>query len=249
MKRGARIRIGQLAVLAMVFSCLVPATSIAQARDVIRGTVTDSVTGAPIVGAKVTVRCPTCTGRLETDSLGRYAYGRLPNGYWEIEFHCPSRTLLGPEFARRRAIVGMEASEVNVVVPESACSEPPYAERYGVFRGFWDQAFEEERFTPCRDSASGIPEPLLPDRRALGARIGATLTPAAQRQVERWPERLAMLAGYAARQKIVLGMRYFVVWRGVFRGPGRYGHGGLSAFEIGVDSIIALRAPGVADCD
>ncbi len=210
-------------------------------RDVIYGTITDSLTGAPLVGAKVRVRCATCAGRHETDSSGRYAVGRLPNGYWEIEYHCPSLTMLGRALPIRRASVGLKAAEVNVVVPPGACYEPPYFEQEGVFRGHWTRQFEGDAFSPCNaDKKGGVMLPEMGGIHPWFARIWPTISrsSSAEAQVERWPWPTPK----------PLDDTYFVEWRGTLRGPGMYGHMGVSGFEMRVDTILSLRVAGRRDC-
>lgn len=41
---------------------------------------------------------------------------------------------------------------------------------------------------------------------------------------------------------------YFARFRGTVSGPSRYGHMGMSAFQLEVDSILELRRPTAADC-
>ena len=85
---------------------LVPPRVTAQARGTVRGTITDSVTGAPVVEARVAIWCAGCYGRYPTDSAGHYRLDRLPAGRATSEAHCPGSTLLGAEITRQEVDVG-----------------------------------------------------------------------------------------------------------------------------------------------
>lgn len=67
-----------------------------------------------------------------------------------------------------------------------------------------------------------------------------TLGNAAQNQAIDWPARAPRNAWGSPR--------YFVVWRGTLKGPGSYGHFGVSEFEMLVDSIVLVKVPGTSDC-
>ena len=220
---------------------LVPGVTAGQESGVVRGTIRDRATGAPVVGAKVTIRCPGCFGRRPTDSLGGYEINRVPPGIHQVELHCPSRTSLGSELARLEVEVERGATTVlTYEVAPGACYEPPYSERTGLFRGHWVAGFEESDFKPCPDSTLGIGTRLLPGIRPYGSSAWATLSPAARSQAIDWPDGAPRDAWGSAR--------YFVVWRGTLKGPGMYGHLGVSQFEMLVDSIVLARIPGENDC-
>ncbi len=238
MRSFRRLSLVRLSIIAIA-CCVLSTPSSAQARpdakprDVIYGTITDSLTGAPLVGARVEVLCSRCDDRVETDSMGRYAYGRIPNGTWNIEYYCPSLTRLGRFMTKRRASVGVEAAEVNILVPRGVCIEPPYFEEVGVFRGRWSRGFEEDSFRPCDGDTTTTRTARLVNPRPSGAGGRVTLSPVAEAQFERWPWRIRRQGG--------VGQTYFVVWRGTFRGPGQYGPSNVHAYEMQVDSIIDLR--------
>ena len=207
----------------------------------VRGVVTDSVTGVPTIDARVALNCNGCYGRQPTDSLGRYSFSRIPAGRHRIEFHCPSRTALGRELAQRTVeVIAGKESVVDVQVPPGDCFEPAYSERSGIFRGVWTPGFESSAFVPCPDSALGLTGELLPGKRLFGSRAWADLTASARKQPISWPKDAARDAWGSAR--------YFVVWRGTLKGPGIYGHMGVSEFSMVVDSILSVRASQSNDC-
>jgi len=213
----------------------------AQARGTLRGTITDSVTGAPVVAARVAMKCDGCYGRYPTDSAGRYRLDRIPSGSARFEAHCPSATLLGAEIAQRKVdIVADSETVLDLQVSPGQCAEPKYSERTGVFRGDWTPGFEASAFRPCADTALGVPAPLLPGIRPVPPKAWAYLAPGAA-------DRLSLPTGTASDPNG--NATYFVIWRGVLKGPGTYGHMGVSAFSMVVDSVIAVRGRGPSDCD
>ena len=219
---------------------LVPPRAAAQPRGTVRGTITDSVTGAPVVEARVAIWCAGCYGRYPTDSSGHYRLDRLPAGRARFEAHCPSATGLGAEITQQTIDIAAGAETVlDLRVPTGHCTEPAYSERPGVFRGYWTPGFESSSFRPCADSALGVPAPLLPGKRLFRPTAWAELTPDTWSRIS-WP-RAAPVDSYG-------NVTYFVVWRGVLKGPGRYGHMGVSEFSMVVDSVISARARGPADC-
>jgi hypothetical protein len=231
------------ALVPVMFAFLLfePALAGAQESGIVRGTIRDRSTGAPVVGASVMARCPGCYGRRSTDSLGRYELTRLPSGTHPLELYCPSRTTLGRELAKLEVAVARgSVTVVNYEVAPGACYEPPYSERKGVFRGHWVSGFESSDFTPCPDSSLGIGNELLPGKRLFGSSAWARLSPGARSQSIDWPD--------GAPTDRSGNPRYFVAWSGTLKGPGTYGHMGVSEFEMLVDSIVLVKIPGDDDC-
>ena len=214
----------------------------AQSSGTISVTVTDSVSGAPVVGARVAIWCEGCYGRYPTDSTGHYQFKQVPPGTFRIQFHCPSRTLLGAQISERMVGVSPgKESLVNVRVPEGRCSEPPYSERTGVFRGYWTPGFESSAFVPCADSVLGLSAPLLPGKHVSIPTAWADFTPSVK-----WPPKMN---GQANAPKDEYGnSTYFVVWHGVLKGPGQYGHLGVAGFSMLVDSVLAISSGGPTNC-
>ena len=213
----------------------------AQSTGRLSGTVTDSVTGLPLIGALVAVRCDGCYGRHPTDSAGRYRIQRVPVGRIPFEVHCPSRTMLGSEIVRRDVtIADTGENTADVRVPPNYCDEPHYSERVGTFRGYWTPGFESSTFSPCADSALGVTAPLLPGKRFFPPRAWADWLPSARNQHVNLPE----VAGADAWGNHT----YFVVWHGVLKGPGTYGHMGVAEFGMVVDSVISISAARTGAC-
>lgn len=229
----------RLAVAGAVWGVTTPRVA-AQGRGTLRGTITDSVSGAPVVDARVAIWCTGCYGRYPTDSAGRYRLDRLPAGRARFEAHCPSATGLGAEITQQEVDVAAGGETVlDLQVPPGRCTEPAYSERPGIFRGYWTPGFESSVFVPCADSALGVPAPLLPGKRISRPTAWAEVASGAVRRIS-WP-RDAPVDSYG-------NATYFVTWRGVLKGPGRYGHMGVSEFSMLVDSVISVHPRGPSDC-
>ena len=213
----------------------------AQSTGVLSATVFDSLTGKPIVGARVTIWCPGCYGRWPTDTAGHFRRGSLPPGQFRLEFHCPSVTPLGAEILHRDVVISPNRETVvNVRVPFATCVEPKYSERTGIFRGYWTSGFEESRFFPCADTLLGVSAPLLPGRRIGQPSAWADLSSSA------WPRSLKGPRGAPVDE--YGNPTLFVTWHGVLKGPGSYGHLGVSEYSMVVDRVIAIKAKGPANC-
>jgi hypothetical protein len=230
--------IALLSAATLASSAILPA----QSSGSISVSVTDSTSGAAVVGARVAIGCQGCYGRYPTDSTGHYRFKQVPAGTFRIEFHCPSRTLLGAQILERMVAVSPgEESLINVRVPEGRCSEPPYSERSGVFRGYWTPGFESSAFVPCADSVLRVPAPLLPGKHLFAPSAWADFALSVK-----WPREMGGLAN--APKDEYGNSTYFVVWRGVLKGPGQYGHMGVSDFSMVVDSVLAVSFRGPANC-
>lgn len=213
----------------------------AQRSSIVSGTITDSASGEAVIGARVRIDCPECYGRHPTDSTGRYRINRLPTGTFRIEFHCPSVTGLGAEILQRMVTIPAAGETViDVRVPKDRCWEPSYSERTGIFRGYWTPGFESSAFVPCEDRTMGIGYPLLPGKRVIATKAWADLAPSVQLRRNVWPKNVPVDAWG--------NPTYFVVWRGTLKGPGTYGHMGVSDFSMIVDSMIAVRAKAPGNC-
>lgn len=205
------------------------------------GTITDAATGQPVVGARVAADCAKCYGWHPTDSTGRYWLSGLPDGMVSIIAHCPSASGIGARIVEDSVVVAAgRTSTLDIRVPPNTCVEPPYSERRGIFRGFYTPGFESSGFLPCADSTLGVTAPLLPGKRLFGTTAWADFAPAVRNQHIDWPK--------DAPKDAYDNETYFVVWRGVLKGPGQYGHMGVSAFSMVVDSVISVGVKKPADC-
>jgi hypothetical protein len=206
----------------------------------VRGTITDSATGQPLSGAFVAAIRSQRYGRVRSDSAGRYVLDRIPPGATELEFHCPSATALGwPIEARVIRLRTGQDTVVNVRVSRDLCGEPPYSERRGIFRGTYSSGFEHSNFAPCPDSALGVPLP-RPNGVGFWSAIWVRLDSLASQPPQGlWPTVTPDSTGHVT---------FFVRWRGVLRGPGVYGHLGVSAYQLVVDSVYSVRPRNQGSC-
>jgi hypothetical protein len=210
----------------------------AQPRGILEGTVIDSATGRPFVGAMV-VAVPGATASSRTDSLGRYhlEHGGFPQT--TLHLYCPTRTMLGKQLLTQLIwLPDGRTSRRNLSVDTTLCDEPEPFERRGEFAGRWLNGFEESEFTPCVDSTfTKLPLNLF-DERLAPLHAWATIGDDAFPRSMKWPETMMRIDKYPV---------YFVRWSGVLRGPGRYGHMGVSKYEIVVDRLIEIRPWGYFD--
>lgn len=118
-------------------------------------------------------------------------------------------------------------------------AEPPRAA--ALFRGHFRRGFEHTTFVPC--PGSGVPAVLEAIRADsawyLPAAVWVPSWGNDRRGTVRYPE-VPRRPGHPHE--------WFVVWRGTFSAPGRYGHGGIARFEFAVDSVLEARAPRSSDC-
>ena len=200
----------------------------AQFRARVFGTVRDSATGSPIVGAKVAALRGQY-GRIETDSAGAYSLDRLEWPDIELELHCPSRTLLGKRLLVRAMHLRAHSSvQMNLVVDRELCDEPSFRKVTGQFRGAYAAGFEESSFQICADSSLGLPLAHPQDIGRSPITAWVEYSPQAQRKRSiKWP----------STAELGDSPLTYVRWRGTLSGPGSYGHMGVSDYLFEVDSI------------
>jgi hypothetical protein len=209
----------------------------AQQPAVIRGRITHRLTGAPLVGAKVAV-IGLDGGRSLTDSLGQYRLILDRSGMGWLEINCPSNTGLGPMISIDTRVAAQANRELvlNMAVTTEACTEPPPSAIYGVFRGRYTAGFEHISFEPCLGSTK---QPLWRGpHSAPGAWVDFSDAALAQLNAS-WPK----LKDPAEEPT------YYAEFRGLLRGPGRFGHMGVSNYQVEVDSLIAFRLAASGDCE
>jgi hypothetical protein len=153
------------------------------------------------------------------DTTGDYVLDSLPAGIQALTATCSG---LGERTLAHDTLVVAEGEEArfDVRTSGSRCNMRPFIVRRGVFEGHYTSGYEESRFRPCNDSIIAWAE----------------LSRAVIESGPEWPK----VNGYVRT--------YFVRWRGTLRGPWRYGHMGVSAYEIRVDTILAVRRSGRSDC-
>jgi hypothetical protein len=247
--RGAtkRAASGATSVVLLVGVAVAAAAQSPGARTtVLQGVVRDSATGhpmektsvcasvAPRSAALFTARCGM------TDSTGAYRVDSIAPPRGIVSVYCETVRGLSGKHLASDSIAFDEGTVIrrDWVVSSVGC-DPRHVRRVNkIFRGHYSGGFEQSEFIPCAADAWFIPGDSLDwypfnNRRAwVEWRSGAADRVA-------WPRVKRDEDGYP---------RYFVRWRGTVVGPGRYGHMGVSAFEIRVDSVLELRAPKPGDC-
>jgi len=213
---------------------------------VLTGTVRDADGGGAVPRAQV---CATLSSGAHlawwhcapVDSAAAFRIDSLPAGTWKVEVVCST---IGP-FALTLATDEVAVSEAGParrdwsVEPMAECDRRPLRRFSGEFRGYYTPGFESSEFVPCVEDAWFLPSDALRmspyDQRRAWVKLSDVRLPAEFRLPD------------APRDEYG-NPRYFVRWRGTIEGPGHYGHLGVSAFELRVDTIIEIHAPRKGDC-
>lgn len=203
-------------------------------RPAVRGVLTDSVTGRPIVRAAF--RAPRYQGIGFTDSLGRYLLFDAPHGTVELSFHCPTRRWwFGARFVTvHLSVSGSTDSVVDVVADSRQCVDPPLLHERRELAGRYTSGFEGSEFLPCKPLPH-FPGTNMPDSTSLRAWLDFEPGVIDGR---RWPK-VKRDRGYAT---------YFIRVRGTLIGPGMYGHLGGSDYHFVASELLEIRKPGKRDC-
>ena len=180
--------------------------------------------GLPFPGVLVTVDAPQYYGRHPVDSMGDYLLKNVPVGTWNIEFHCPSANYVGREIATKSVIVTPgQSAKVEVIVPDMHCDEPPYAELRTRFRGHILFGFEHSGFLPCNE------EDLKLSRNTFF-------------------QGNSIWVSNSIGERLLPDVMYYVEFTGVLRGPGRFGHLGLSDYEVVIENLVEARKVEKPNC-
>ena len=231
-----------LAILGVLHACAWAGAALAQppsraASAIVEGRVSLS-TGAPAVGATVTVLCDACAGRMHIDSTGRYNATIVP-GEITLEVRCPSATIPG-RVVQSTALV-LTAGERRVfdaAIPANACAEPPFATERGDFRGIYLQHWEFNSFAFCT---------ALPDMaRDVLSRTELSVSDVAVNATK--PAVLRALQRTGEKPNAQGHTLLYVEWRGTLAGPGTYGTWGNSPYQLTVDSVLLARPVRLSDC-
>jgi hypothetical protein len=207
-------------------SLLVFAASVAYGEGTIVGVARHEPSGEPFEGVLVAVNAPQYYGRHPTDSRGAFRLEDVPIGTWQIEFHCPSANYVGREIDTRSVTVRSgKVSSVDVQVPLGHCYEPPYSEVESEFRGYVSFGFEHSSFVPCAPESLNLSRNSFLGTNSIWVRF----------RTDRGALRSDTL--------------YFAVLRGTLKGPGRFGHLGVSAYELEVQEIEKTFEVNGQDCE
>lgn len=239
---------GCLRIAVVAFLGSIPGAIDAQSRvaetAVLEGVVRD-ISGLPMQKSLVCADIPRSPSSLtsrcsRTDSTGTYRVDSIASGRRRVSVFCETVRGLGSRHVVSDSIEFDDGASVrrDWAVSRVGCDPRSIRRVTGVFRGHYTPGFESSEFVPCTadgwfvrgDSLDWYP---LDNRRAW-----AEWAPGFRQRLK-WPNAPRDQHGYS---------RFYVRWRGTVVGPGRYGHMGVSAFEIRVDSVLELRAPSTRDC-
>jgi hypothetical protein len=192
------------------------------------GTVQERGTGKPVLRMSVCSlrsQAPTFYKCFSAETTGVYELAGLPTGRQQLSVSCATATFVKLLDTLTVDLHARQRRRQDFAVDTHGCDPRPFTVVKSDFRGHFSEGFEESRFVPCGDST----------RYAW-----VTFTPAARppNVAPDWPD-VPVVNGYP---------RWFVHWHGTMTGPSRYGHFGVSPYQITVDSIIEIRAPSGDDC-
>ena len=196
--------------------------------QVISGVVRDSATGAPLVAATIDI------GRTDsTDSKGRFTFVQVPAGEIGFSLRCPTRTWQGKLllFRKMRIVPGSDVT-MELRVDTSLCNEPAPRAVRGEFRGYYRSGFEESEFSPCADSALGVPMGEHAQNGWTGTLAWVGFNASSEASLA------AARKAFRARHRDDDGV--YVRWIGTLEGPGRYGRGPASSYLFRVDSVAYM---------
>jgi len=155
-----------------------------------------------------------------------------------ISVHCETIRTLSKSLASDSVLLANVRLRRDWTVGTEGCDPRPVRRVSGTFSGHYTPGFESSKFVPCPSSEWFIPADSL-DAYPYDARRAWVRWSVGRMRELKWPK---------APRDPYGNSRYYVRWRGTVVGPGRYGHLGVSAFELQVDSVAELRAPGPQDC-
>lgn len=239
-----RSGVAVLASLAVIVRAA-DAQSLGTGAATLEGVVRDSGSGQPMHKAWVcvSVRLSESSFRNRcgrTDSLGVYRADSIPSGQRQVWVACETMRGLGGKNLASDSMTfdGSTGVRRDWAVSNIGCDLRRIRRVTAIFRGHYTPGFESSEFVPCPADGWFVPGDSLDKYPFNNRRAWVEWWPGFRQRLE-WPEVRRDEYGYP---------RYYVRWRGTVVGPGRYGHMGVSAFEIQVDSVMELRAPSKRDC-
>lgn len=244
-------RINLWIIAAFLLAMLLSTVSQAQAQAgsltrsaAMSGTVRDSASGLVARKSWVCALIPAGPSSFESrcaavDTLGTYRLGNLPAGGMRVSVSCEAILGMGKGLAYDSVVFSDSAVlRRDWVVSTTGCDSRPVRRISGVFRGYYTPGFESSEFVPCPADAWFTPGDSL-DSYPFDARRAWAIWPTRADRKVKWPDVSRDSYG---------NPRYYVRWRGMVIGPGHYGHMGVSAFELAVDTVFELRPPARHDC-
>jgi hypothetical protein len=173
---------------------------------------------------------------VKTDTGGAYEFPSLPTSKQLIRVFCPSASYWhAQELARFEVTLPQGADSVHdLMVDRALCTERVDTLR-GIFRGHWSVGFEESEFLPCPGTVKVNGWSLRSGWGGIWGEWGRT-------GVSPWPQKMPRpdTSGY--------GDRYYIRALGTLHGPGDFGHLGVAAYQLEIDSLLEVRTPSEKDC-
>lgn len=212
---------------------------------VVTGVVRDSATQRGARRSSVCITIPAGPGLAyvrcsAVDSAGAYRIDSLPSMELQLSVACSTIRGLGALLGSARVHpVDSVAIRRDFLVGTSGCDPRPVRRVVGTFRGHYYPGFESSDFVPCPADGWFIAGDSLGAYPFSQRRAWVEWLPGVGRGLK-WPD--APRNSYGTRS-------YYVRWHGTVVGPGSYGHMGVSAFELRVDTLLEVRVPGKRDCE
>lgn len=216
---------------------------------VFEGRIVAAESQRPVQSAFVCARVPANEPRqryywpcVDVDTTGRFRIGGLPPGSVPVRVNCHIiASPVIPKRLRRDTVMITSSAPVRREWTVSAKGCDPRERRTvrDTFRGHYTVGFEQSTFVPCPADAWFLPGDSLQAYRS--DRRDAWV------EFPDWQRMIGRLRSVEAGEDR-WGDRYYVRLRGEVVGPGRYGHLGVSVFELRVDSLMEVRTPVPDDC-
>jgi hypothetical protein len=192
--------------------------------------VTDSLSGKPILRIvlwNIRRSGPQNSSAYyaQSDSTGQVRLDSIPAGVkQQFQVVCEQGRMRSKRLDTLNTVLAPgEVRQWSVRTSARGCDQRPFTVHQGVFEGRWRSGFEESRFVPC--------DPLLPE-------AWVAFAPDAQTGPGvKWPEDLDKYYP-----------EVFVRFEGQLVGPWRYGHLGVSDYQLTVNRTLEVRTPAKTHC-
>ncbi len=182
--------------------------------------------GRPYKGVRVSVSAPKIYGRRPTCTDGKVEFNDVPAGTWSVTAMCPSETSLGREIFKIAVwVTPGQTKTIRISVPNGFCNEAEYAERAMTIAGHFIHGFELNNISPCDPDALDLTKNSLFEPPGI------------------W---VSLPAGSSA--EIDPDVMHYIEARGTLKGPGRFGHFGMSAYGFEIDEILSHEVVAETDC-
>ena len=175
-------------------------------------------------------------------SAGHFRIDSLPADSVSVQVSCPTVRPGSRDAAKAFLHFFVRAGETidtTVIINHTGCDPRPLRTEHRVFTGLYTPGFESSSFVPCANDNWMLPSDSLA---WLPFKPHAWVTWGDHHKVDgvSFPNG-AKLDSYG-------NPTYFMRWRGTMKGPGSYGHMGVSQFDFAVDSILAIALEAPAGC-